>query len=278
MALKDGAGWNQTLEDWRAFLRLAPAGCFALEAAGRLIATSTAISYGPFGWVGMVLVDPAEQRRGFGRRMLGAAVEALERGGACAALDATPAGERLYREQGFAELFTLERWVSHGAATRPLERAGDAPACRPFAASERARIAAFDRAAFGADRAALLDEFQRREGSLGLLQEENDELGGYLMARRGTRFVHIGPLVARSERVAWTLAETALRRFPGATFAADVPRRHEALGARLAEAGFRVERTLVRMARAATTHADAGTAPPGGDPTRVYAIAGPEWG
>lgn len=45
MALKAAAGWNQTTEDWLRVLRLAPAGCFGVEAHGSVVASATVVSY-----------------------------------------------------------------------------------------------------------------------------------------------------------------------------------------------------------------------------------------
>src|SRR5215207_9001689 len=45
------AGWNQRLEDWRMLLTLAPAGCFAAVAHGRIVGTSIGINYRTFGWI-----------------------------------------------------------------------------------------------------------------------------------------------------------------------------------------------------------------------------------
>ena len=38
------AGWNQTADDWRLLLELAPSGCFGIEVDGRVVATATLTS------------------------------------------------------------------------------------------------------------------------------------------------------------------------------------------------------------------------------------------
>ena len=43
MRLKEAAGWNQTEQDWRNLLHLAPDGCFGIDVNGVLAATTTAV-------------------------------------------------------------------------------------------------------------------------------------------------------------------------------------------------------------------------------------------
>ena len=68
--LSSTAGWNQRLEDWRALLRLAPRGSFAAIVDGRIVGTAIGIDYRTFGWIAMMLVDPAYRGRGLGGRLL----------------------------------------------------------------------------------------------------------------------------------------------------------------------------------------------------------------
>src|ERR1044071_6889045 len=113
MRLKEGAGWNQTEEDWRRLLRLGPRGCFAATVGGRLMATTTTTSYGrALAWVGMVLVDPEFRRRGIATALVRAALGSLEAEGASAVkLDATPEGAHVYEGLGFEAELRIERWV-----------------------------------------------------------------------------------------------------------------------------------------------------------------------
>src|SRR3954451_7208287 len=65
------ARWNQTEEDWRTLLELSPEGCWAIEVAGRLAATTTLLRYErSLAWIGMVLTEATYQRRGFAKKLL----------------------------------------------------------------------------------------------------------------------------------------------------------------------------------------------------------------
>src|SRR5947208_16661397 len=64
------AGWNQTEEDWRTLLELAPKTCLAIEVDGQLAATTTLLCYGRrLAWIGMVLTRLDFQRRRFAKTL-----------------------------------------------------------------------------------------------------------------------------------------------------------------------------------------------------------------
>ena len=56
MRLKQIAGWNQTLEDWRTLVDLNPDGCFVGLVDGEPAGTVTTTLHGSVGWIGMVVV------------------------------------------------------------------------------------------------------------------------------------------------------------------------------------------------------------------------------
>ncbi len=269
MRLKDAAGWNQTVEDWRTFLELAPDGCFAIEEDGEVVATSTALPYdGDFGWVGLVLVDPARRRRGLGTEVFLRAKAFLEEVGRTPALDATPEGRGVYEGHGFEAIGELERLI--GDAPAGLEAH---PACRALTASDMPAIATIDRDAFGANRTLLLERLAARTPDLALVLDGPAGIAGYLLARRGSRFTQLGPCVATDPSAGIALLETAMSRLTGHPIAVDVFR-ETPTRAHLDRIGLRVERLLTRMVR----NPRHGAAPPGGSPDLIVAITGPEFG
>src|SRR5262245_63303442 len=109
LALCRASGWNQTEQDWRYFLTAAPHGALAAVEHGRVVGTVATLPYGPFAWISMVLVDPAARRKGVGTELLTRGL-ALVPERMAARLDATPAGEALYRKIGFFAEYGLSRW------------------------------------------------------------------------------------------------------------------------------------------------------------------------
>src|SRR5581483_5110798 len=79
MRLKDSAGWNQTISDWRFFLESSPQGCFAAEIEGELIGTSATATYeSKLAWIGMIIVDERFRGQGIGKALLQRAIEYLD--------------------------------------------------------------------------------------------------------------------------------------------------------------------------------------------------------
>ena len=110
LGLSTGAGWNQTADDWRMLFRLSPDGCFASEADGRIVGSAIGIDYGSYGWIAMMLVEPAYRGRGVGGALLEAAIGAI-RAELPIRLDATPLGRPLYQRHGFEDEATLTRYA-----------------------------------------------------------------------------------------------------------------------------------------------------------------------
>ena len=82
LELSEQAGWNQTADDWRMLIDLAPEGCLAIEVEGKLAATTTLLCYGRrLAWIGMVLTKKSYRGRGFARRLLTQALEPGRSGG-----------------------------------------------------------------------------------------------------------------------------------------------------------------------------------------------------
>jgi hypothetical protein len=81
---------------------------------------------------------------------------------------------------------------------------------------------------------------------------------------------HIGPLVAESAAVAEQLLDACLAVQPNRALFVDAPDDQQSWGDALVARGFAIERPFLRMYRGQLT------AP--GQPSHIYAIAGPEFG
>jgi hypothetical protein len=225
---------------------------FGVHVDGELVASAAALPYAGFGFVSMVLTTPAQRRRGFGTELLGCAVAALREAGLVPVLDATPAGRPVYERQGFEPIDALERW--EGVASGTPGRQG----------AIALQLTALDSVAFGARRDFLFADLLERPGSIALV-----ELGGCVVAREGWRAMQIGPLVADDEGQAIGLLGRMLDQVAGPVFL-DVPARWTRLGAWLEGRGMRRQRPFTRMAL--------GRGEAFGDPGRLFAAAGPEFG
>jgi GNAT superfamily N-acetyltransferase len=263
LRLSDEAGWNQTADDWRVFIRHGDT-IGVKESDGQLIASAAALPYGgEFGFVAMVLVTASWRRRGLANRLVNDCVERLERRGLTPVLDATPAGALVYRQQGFIDLFGLERWQ----AARVTNIGGGVPAeIQEPALVDRKMLSSLDAQATGGYRDFLLGDFMDREGSRVFVTGDSQ---GFALVRRGRRADHVGPVVAATPAQGIKLLQAALSAVKGAVYI-DVPTVWSEIREWLAERGFTVQRGFSRMAR--------GRSRPFGNPEQLFAVAGPEFG
>jgi ribosomal protein S18 acetylase RimI-like enzyme len=209
----------------------------------------------------MVLVAAAHRRQRLGSRILEACIEELQHNGLVPVLDATPAGEKVYRPLGFEPLLGLSRWQGNGAG-RPGVRRG----IRPMEGRDFPALVALDAAAFGADRTFLLESLFRRAPELALAREDGT---GFVLARPGRVATQIGPLVAADEEQASELLESVLDMVEGPVLI-DLADSRSLLALVLEKRGFSIQRPFLRMAQKRSI--------PFGDPRRLFAIVGPEFG
>ena len=288
MKLKEFARWNQTESDWRRLLKLEPDGCFAAWLDGRVVGTTTTTTYGSeLAWIGMVLVDPRYRRRGIASRLMRKALDYLREAGiATVKLDATPEGRTVYEAFGFESELLIERWMGVPLPASVTD-------CRALDEVARPSVLAFDRQAFGADRAGLLNSLIAEACVEPLIATTTDgHLRGYALARSGTSAVYIGPLISADERSAAVLLDGILGQLTDQRVYIDLhtgsgkskvqsPRSEVQIyidlhtgfegGKRLlSERGFAKQRDLIRMSYGEPNSA--------GTSELVFAIAGPEIG
>ena len=260
------ARWNQTERDWRHFLTAAPDGALVAEEGGNVVGTVATLPYGAFTWISMVLVDPAARGKGVGTTLLHRGLELIP-DGVSPRLDATPAGEVLYRKLGFAGEYGLERWFLDARSPRI---ALPGPTARQLQPSDWPAIQEMDLRAFGASRADLLQRLAAEAPEYARVVDDGPGLRGYLFGRHGHVRDHLGPMVADGQETARALLDSCLASVPARAVFMDVPDDQQAFRRFLLAAGFAVERPFLRMHRGILS------AP--GQPSLVYGIAGPEFG
>jgi GNAT superfamily N-acetyltransferase len=263
-ALTQRIGWSHQPHDWALHWRLGHG--FALcDESGGLIGTILWWGYGDhYGTIGLVIVDPDQQGRGYGRQLMTAILDSV--GARTLGLVATEAGIRLYEQTGFVRTGQIEQWqgeVVHDAGVRG-DAAGPAAATtpgltlRPLRASDLRAAAALDARATGAPRHALLDALWQVAGR-GWVAERAGAVVGFTLARAAGRGHTVGPLIAPDESVAAALAAQALGELTGIA-RLDIPAHATLLAAELARRGMRcVDRvTLMRRGQALASESQVG--------------------
>ncbi len=259
-------GWNQLEEDWRVFLDTPGSGGVAMARPGAVLGTATWIRYGSLAWIAMMLVDPAARGAGLGAKLL---AEALSRVAhvPCVGLDATPAGEPLYRRFGFESHSSLIRITATIDSALFPERAR---AARRMVEGDLPAVCRWDRAVFGADRSRLLAALLARAPECAWVVGGAAGLRGYSFGRPGHLYCQLGPVVAADLEAARDLAAGCFSCIPSRKVAIDASAAAGEWLVFLRSVGFVEERCFARMYLR-------GYVPPG-VPSAQYAIAGPEFG
>jgi GNAT superfamily N-acetyltransferase len=259
------AKWNQLERDWKLFLQLSPNGCCVAANEGKVAGTVTTVCYQhSFGWIGMVLVDAAFQRRGIGLQLLREALQIL-REEKTVKLDATPAGREVYLKLNFVDEYQLGRMSTIVTAdklnvsTARFVQKNDLPA-----------LIEFDHKIFGANRRPLLEWMWEGAPQYTFLVKEQNEIQGYCSGRPGHHFIHIGPVVAQNINIAKNLVSAALLSCIGCPVILDALHFDPEWLAWLAAIGFTEQRPFIRMYRGSNSFP--------GMPEKQFAIMGPEFG
>jgi GNAT superfamily N-acetyltransferase len=266
-ALVREAGWNQVIADWEIFRALGTV--HTARDGGRVVATAATLPYGNFAWISMVLVLPEYRRGGLGTRLLERCVAALDGEGRVPVLDATPAGRPIYQTMGFEDCwgyYRLAKQCPQPVATVP---AGAALHVRSIADGDWGALCAYDAAAFGADRSALLQRLRGRLPAAELIAERNGRIAGFVLGRNGRSASQIGPLIAEDDDTARLLLARALSAIEGPVYL-DFADAKIAVRAWLVHFGFVAQRPLTRMLYRRSVGFD--------DTSRTFAVIGPEFG
>ena len=259
-----------------------PEGCFAVEIDGKLAGTAITLRYdASLGWIGMVLVHPDHRRHGLGTQLLRRSIDYLQaRGAASIKLDATPMGRKVYVPLGFQDEYEVTRWegmtplggARSPSALGPTAFGPENPRCP--ARSEIALhlinpgLVELDAAAFGVRRPQVLSALNARNPELCFMT--GDQLDGYLIARQGREAIQVGPWVARDAACAVRLWAAFCRAAPARRVFLDIPAGNPAARELLVSAGFRIQRSFLRMYL--------GNPGPAGLPSLIFGTSGAEKG
>ncbi|AYB34478.1 GNAT family N-acetyltransferase [Chryseolinea soli] len=267
LALCRSATWNQLARDWEIFLTLDPEGSrVCVDDDEHVIGTVTTLRYSNhFSWIGMVLVDPAHQRKGIGLKLLEQALEILKNEDSVK-LDATPAGRQVYVKLGFKDEYRLSRMSTASLNTQHLVSS----TATALGNDDLDSVGLFDQKVFGADRMPLLRWMREGAPDLAFKVGNGGQLRGYCFGRPGYRFTQIGPVVATDADVARELVSAALRHCGNIPVVLDVPHHDESWSAWIQLLGFSELRPFVRMYKG-NNHWP-------GTPRNQYAMLGPEFG
>ncbi len=189
-ALSRELNWPHRLEDWQFFLEFGQG--VVAERDGSILGTAMCWLFGPAaGTLGMVIVSPAAQGLGIGRRLMSAVLDIL--GERTVMLHATEEGLPLYRSLGFVE--DGEVFQHQGTAfSVPLPELLPNERVRPMGQRDIDLIPEMDARATGMDRRRLMATMDK--SALGVMLTREHEVAGFALFRRFGRGYTVGPTVA----------------------------------------------------------------------------------
>jgi GNAT superfamily N-acetyltransferase len=261
-------GWNQTEKDWRLLLENTENVCIVAEKDGRIIGTATALTHsGKVAWIGMVLVDKSSRGHGAGKMLM---TEIISRLGNLESvkLDATPAGQPLYRSLGFADEYTIFRMTTPSLRSIDYRNSGPKPV--KITAQRLYDIIVLDETVFGVGRGYLINRLFLNLPEKAFAYADDKSRWGYIFGRTGTKFNYIGPGCASTTEAAMGLIAAALEPYHSRPVAIDILADKTDLTGWLESIGFAKQREFVRMYL--------GKNPYPGKPEFQYLISGPEFG
>ena len=237
--LSDAAGWNLHLDDWRRMIAYPDSQVFSGRVDGDVVATTSLVWYDDICWVGLVLVDPDHQRRGYGSRIMERAMDRATDRSDRIGLDATDQGRPIYLDMGFVDVGPVDRWSG------TVEGGEPALDVRPLQPDRLDDVVAFDRDVSGADRRDLLEIHLAADRSRGFLVADGD-VRGYAMTFPGREAWQLGPLVATDEEALRSLLAAAGEALGSTPVVVDAVR-EESRSEVYEEFGLEAPRSLVRM-------------------------------
>ena len=219
----------------------------------------------------MVLTDPDWRRRGLASRLMEKLMLEIKIAKREACLDATPAGEAVYRDLGFSGSVKLARWVI--PAVKPLnQQPPDSINLQPIAPSQLSEVAAWDAEHTGWNRSALLQFLLQEAPTLAFMARDSaGQLQGLCLGRPGSRINHIGPIVATDCNIAVALAARSLAQSHTTAFV-DAFEAQSTFTHFLANWGGKRERPFLRMSQNENDELSQSDNP------FTFASAGPELG
>jgi len=269
MKLSNAEGWNQTEKDWKLFLVNPGNICMVAESDNRVIGTTTAINYSnQVAWIGMVLVDTEYRGQGVSKSLLTTIFKKLE---SCKSvkLDATPAGQQVYKKFDFKDEYLVARMTNSLMKNLPLDDDSDILP-KPIQQKHIQEIIALDETTFGANRAQLIKYLVREYPDKGMVLKRNNRITGFALGRDGNKYHQIGPVVASNSGDARILITKALKKLVNQPIVVDVLRDKEDLLDWLSSIGFIEQRYFIRMYKKENTLP--------GITSNQYLICGPEFG
>ena len=260
--------WGHTRSDIERCWHWEPKGCLIAE-EGERVGHVSSISYGKLGWIGLLIVNPEHRGKGIGTSLVGKAIVHLrETGVESIRLEAVEEFVPFYETLGFRQEFASLRYQGQMTPRMSESHNAEVSLIRP---EEMAELAAFDSEYFGAGRTQILETLAEVDPLRSFVARE-EEILGYMMCRKTENGYWMGPWVSSDAGVSEDLLAAALRSLDESDrmLRFGFPSTNEEMQRLMRKNGILPRGKSIRMVL--------GKRSCGGNPSRIFGIAGPEKG
>jgi len=268
MKLSSAEGWNQTEKDWKLLIDSPQNVCLLTEYNKQIIGTTTAMNYAnQIAWIGMVLVAKEWRGQGVSKLLLTSILKKLESFPSIK-LDATPAGQQVYKNFDFKDEYLIARLIT--GSMKNLSFDGDTTLAESIRLKDMEEIIALDEHVFGANRKQLIESLIKGYPHKAWLLKRNNSIAGFALGREGNKYHQVGPVFGSSINDIKMLLRKALKELINQPVVLDVLCEKEDLVTWLSSIGFTRQRHFVRMYKKENSFP--------GTVNKQYLICGPEFG
>ena len=269
MKLSIAEGWNQTADDWRFLIKNPRNTCIVAEYSNTIIGTTTAMNHsGKVAWIGMVLVDKEFRGRGVSMSMLTDILKKLS-SFKSVKLDATPAGQNVYKKFGFKDEFEIVRMTNLSIANISVQN-DEKVFTECIEPKHLCEIIDFDENIFGVNRSSLIKYLLSEYPQKASMIKRNNLIAGIALGRVGSKYHHIGPVFAQNINDVKRLIASASNELKHQPVVADVLFDKKDIISWLNTNGFAEQRKFMRMNQGENLFP--------GNVRDQYLICGPEFG
>jgi len=269
MKLSAAEGWNQTENDWRFLIENPRNIVVVAECSNTIIGTTTAMNYSAsVAWIGMVLVDNEFRGQGVSRSLLTNILKKLS-SFKSVKLDATPAGQNVYKKFDFRNEFEIVRMTNLSIEKISVQN-DEKIFPERIEPGLLKKIIDFDKNIFGINRSWLIKYLLSQYPQKAWMIKRNNAIAGIALGRAGNKYHHIGPVFAQNINDVKSLIASAANELKHQPIVADVLFDKKDLISWLNTNGFTVQRKFVRMYKGENLFS--------GNAGNQYLICGPEFG
>jgi len=268
MKLSNAEGWNQTENDWKLLIESPQNVCLVAEYNKKIIGTTTAMNYAnQIAWIGMVLVAKESRGQGVSKLLLTNILKKLESFESIK-LDATPAGQQVYKKFDFKDEYLITRLVT--GSIKDLSFDDDTRLVESIRLKDIEEIVALDEHVFGTNRGQLIESLIKRYPHKAWLLKRNNSIAGFALGRDGNKYHQVGPVFGSTINDVKMLIRKALKELINQPVIMDVLSEKEDLISWLNSIGFTMQRHFARMYKKENLFP--------GIINKQYLICGPEFG